>query len=105
MKRLKEKLLEVNQLPSPSLMDKLTPSTPSSTPSTSFHTTRSNDTYVYGIGVLAVLAIGACVIFIYYNTSQTKNKKQDNERLVAQHEQEKQNQTLNDVICFRKFIK
>ena len=39
-------------------------------------TTRSNDTYVYGIGIFAVLVIGACVFFAY-NTSQAK--KQANE--------------------------
>ena len=32
-------------------------------------TTRSNDTYVYGDGVLAVLAIGVC-LFFSYNTFQ-----------------------------------
>ena len=29
---------------------------------------QSNDTYVYGVGILAVLAIGVCVFFAY-NTS------------------------------------
>ena len=37
-------------------------------------TTRSNDTYVYGVGILAVLAIGVCVFFAY-DTFQPKNKK------------------------------
>ena len=37
-------------------------------------TTRSNDTYVYGVGIHAVLAIGVCVFFTY-NASQAKNKK------------------------------
>ena len=46
-------------------------------------TTRSNDIYVYGVGILAVLAVGACVFFTY----QVKNKKQDNDRPTAQHEQ------------------
>ena len=32
-------------------------------------TTRSNDTYVYGDGILAVLAIGVC-LFFSYNTFQ-----------------------------------
>ena len=35
---------------------------------------KSNDTYVYGVGMLAVLAIGFCV-FSAHDTSQTKNKK------------------------------
>ena len=66
------------------------PSTSSSTgdpmPSMPSNITRSNDTYVYGIGMLAVLAIGVCVFFTY---SQAKNKKQDNDRLMAQPEQKK----------------
>ena len=32
-----------------------------------------NDTYIYGVGVLAVLGTGACVFFAY-----PKNKKQAN---------------------------
>ena len=90
MKRLKEKILEDNQLPTPSTSSSTgdpTPSTSSSTgnprPSTPSHTTRSNDTFVYGVGIFAVLAIGACVFF----TCQVKNKKQDNDRPTAQHEQ------------------
>ena len=37
-------------------------------------TTRSNDTYVYGVGIRAVLVIGVCVFFTY-NTFQPKNNK------------------------------
>ena len=37
-------------------------------------TIRSDDTYVYGVGILVVLPIGVCVFFAY-NTSQAKNKK------------------------------
>ena len=69
MKRLKEKILEDNKLPTPSPTDRSTPSTSSSTgdptPSSPFHTTRSNDTYVYGVGILAVLVIRVCVFFIF----------------------------------------
>ena len=39
----------------------------------------SNDTYVYGTGMLAVLAIGV-FIFFAYNASQAKNKKLVNEK-------------------------
>ena len=39
-------------------------------------TVQSNDTYVYGAGILPVLAIGVCVFFAY-NTFP-KNKKQAN---------------------------
>ena len=42
-------------------------------------TVQSNDTYVYGVGILAALAIGVCVFFAY-NTFQPKNKKQANEK-------------------------
>ena len=42
-------------------------------------TTRSNDTYVYGVGMLAVLAIAVCIFFAY-NTFQPKNKKLFNEK-------------------------
>ena len=83
MKRLKEKILEDNQLSTLSPTDRPTPSTSSSTdnstPSTPPHTTRSNDAYVYGAGMLAVLAIGVRVFFAY-NTFQPKNKKVVNEK-------------------------
>ena len=94
MKRLKEKILEDNQLSTPSStgnsmpstpspMDRPTPSTSSSTcnstPSTPSHAERSNDIYVYSVGILAVLAIGVCVFFAY-KTSQAANKKQVNEK-------------------------
>ena len=79
MKRLKEKILEDNQLHTPPSTDRPTLSTSSFTCdltlSTPSHTTISNDTCVYGVGLLAVLAIGVCVFFTY-NTSQAKNKKQ-----------------------------
>ena len=84
MKRLKEKILEDNQLPTTSPMDRSTPSSPSSTPltssfkrdptpSTPSHSTRSNDTYVYGVGILAVLAIGVCV-FLHITILRLKIK-------------------------------
>ena len=94
MKRLKEKILQDKQLPTPTPTDGSTPSTSSPTgdptpstssstgdpkPSTPSHTTRSNDTYIYGIGMLAILAIDVCVFFVY-NTSQAENKKQLNKK-------------------------
>ena len=42
-------------------------------------TTRSNGTYVYGLGIVAVLAIGVCVFFAY-STFQNNNKKLINEK-------------------------
>ena len=47
-------------------------------------TARSNDTYVYGIGILVVLATGACVFFAYNLKLSMKNR--------INHQ--------NDVICF-----
>ena len=84
MKRLKEKILEDNQLPTPSPTDRSVPSRSSSAPPTSSstgdpmpstpsHATRSNDTYVYVVGILAVLAIGVCVFFA--SNTFPKNKK------------------------------
>ena len=43
-------------------------------------TTRSNDTYVYSVSMLAVLAIGVCVFFAYNTFPKNKNlvnEKQD----------------------------
>ena len=51
-------------------------------------TTRSNDTYVYGVAIVAVLAIGVGVFFAY-NIFQPKIKKQVNDYSVAQHKQKK----------------
>ena len=76
MKRLKEQILEGNQLSTPSLTGNSTPFTPSSAPftsssignSTSFtppHSTRPNDNYIYGVGILAVIATGVCAFFAY----------------------------------------
>ena len=67
-----------NSIPSTSSsIGNSTPSTSTctgnSTPSTSFYAARSNDTYVHGVGILAVLAIGVCVFFAY-NTSRVKIK-------------------------------
>ena len=97
MKRLKEQILEEHQPPTSSSACDPTPSTSSSTCdptsstygptlSTSSHTL--NETYVYGVGMHAVLAIGVCVFFAYnsfpnnsflYN-SFPKNKRLANEK-------------------------
>ena len=84
MKRLKIYILRDNQLFTPSSTGSSTsstinstsftlfstPSTGSSAPSTfsswgssTTSTTRLSDTYIYGVGIIAVLAIGACVFF------------------------------------------
>ena len=46
---------------------------------TNIDTTRSNYTYVYGVGILAFLAIGVCVFFVYFTFQPKKliNEKQD----------------------------
>ena len=57
-------------------------------------TTRSNDTCVYGVGILAVLAIGVSVFFVYnLLTLKIKNSSMKN-RINNQ----------NVVICFRSYI-
>ena len=83
MKRLKEQILEEHQPPTPSISSSTsnpTSSTSSSTcDPTSSHATRSNDTYVNSVGILAILAIGVCVFFAH-NSFQPKklvNEKQD----------------------------
>ena len=82
MKRLKEKILEDNQLSAPSISSSTGDPTPFMPP----HTTRSNYTYVYGAGMLAVLAIGVCVFFA------AKNKKQANDCPAAQFNEQKHDQ-------------
>ena len=52
--------------------------TTGATNTASTHATGSDDTYVYGVGILAVLAIGVCVFFTYNNFP--KSKKQANEK-------------------------
>ena len=56
-----------------------TAATPATSTNNTTTTTRSNDTYVYGVGMLAVLAIGVCVFFAY-NASHAENKKQVNKK-------------------------
>ena len=83
MKSLKENILRDNQLSTPTSADNSTlattsstdNSTPSSSSSTNTSTTRSSDTYIHGVGIVAVLAIGACVFFAYNKkNSQILNK-------------------------------
>ena len=86
MKLLKEKILKDNQLPTPSRFSSMgdpTSSTSSSTgdptPSSPSHIIRSNDIYVYGVGMLDVVAMDVCVLFAY-SIFQPKNKKLVNEK-------------------------
>ena len=45
--------------------------------STEQSSVQSNDTYVYGVGILAVLSIGVCVFFAYPKNKKFVNEKQD----------------------------
>ena len=72
MKKRKKEILRNKERPTEQ-------STQQSTQQPSVNSTvHSNDTYVYGVGMLAVLAIGVCVFFAY-NTFQPKqvNEKMD----------------------------
>ena len=68
MKKTKEEILR----------NKEQSSVQSTVQSTEQSSVQSNVAYVYGVGMLAVLAIGVCVFFAY-NTSQAKlvNEKKD----------------------------
>ena len=83
MKRPEEERLKHKQLPTSSPTGNPTSSTffptNNSTSFTFFSTTISSNTYVYSVGIVVVLAIGACVFFAY-NTSQATNKKQADEK-------------------------
>ena len=61
------------------LRNKEQPTEKSTEQSTEQSTVQSNDTYIYGVGILAALAKGVCVFFPY-NTSQAVYKKQVNEK-------------------------
>ena len=103
MKRLKEKILEDNQLPTSSYTGNSTPSTSSSagnstpstssstgnsTPSTPSHAERSNETYVYGADVL--MPLPSYFLHITLPRLQIKNQSMKNR---INHQK--------DVICFR----
>ena len=60
------------KLPAPSTL-------PPPTSANSTTNTATSDTYIYGVGILVVFSIGVCVFFAY-NTSQSANKKQVNEK-------------------------
>ena len=75
MKRLKEDILK-NQLSTSSSTDNSTPSTFSSTDNS---TLWLSDTYILGVGIVALLAI---FVFFAYNIKflQTSNKEQAKEK-------------------------
>ena len=103
MKRLKEKILEDNQLPIPYPTDRSMPSTPSSTPPTSSstggltpstpsHTTRSNNNYVCGVGIYL---LSLPLVFVYFLLITLFVKIKNSSMKTRINHQ-------NDVICFRK---
>ena len=65
----------------------------SSVQSTEQPSVQSNNTYVYGVDIIAVLVIGACVFFAY--NTLLRNRTTVNEKRINHQ---------NDVICFRKKI-
>ena len=68
-------------------------STVQSTENPSVHSTvQSNDTFIYGVGMLAVLAIGVYAFFSYNTFSLKKSSM------------EKRINHQNDVICFRSYV-
>ena len=73
MKKRKEEILRDKEQSS------VQPTVQSTEQSTKQPSVQSNGTYIYGVGILAVFAIGACVFFAY-NTSQAANRKQVNEK-------------------------
>ena len=79
-------------MPTPSPTDSAPFFTGNYTPSTPSHTTRSNDTYVYGTGITTVLAIDACVIFSCDTFLKNKIKRQWKKKFNQQ----------NDVTCFKE---
>ena len=87
VKRRKEEILRNKEKSIQQLTEQFTQqSTQQSTVQpTQQSTVQSNDTYVYDVGILAVLAIGVCVFFTY----NTFPKKQANDRLAAHHEEKK----------------
>ena len=76
MNKLKESILNDAEKGRDTANTSNEPTSATNTATTPATTTRSNDTY--GIGILAVLAIGVCVSFAY-NTFP-KNKKTVNEK-------------------------
>ena len=81
MKKRKEEILRDKEQSSvqPTVKSTEQHSVQSTEQSTKQPSVQSNGTYIYGVGILAVLAIGACVFFAY-NTSQAANRKQISEK-------------------------
>ena len=82
MKKRKEEILcSKEQATEQSTEQSTVQSTEQSSVQSSVQSTEQSSvqSYVYGVGMLAVLAIGVCIFFAY-NTFQPKNKEQANEK-------------------------
>ena len=113
MKRLKEKILEDNQLLTSSTSSSTCDLTPSKcdptsstsssicdpTPSTSSHTTRSNDTYVYGVVYLSLPSVLVYFLHITLLKLKIKNKPMIALRLSSMSKKRINHQ--KEVLCFR----
>ena len=76
MKKRKEEILRDRE---PSTVQPTVQSTVQSTEQPSVQpSAQSNGAYIYGVGIVAVLAIGACVFFAY-NKKSAASKEQPNE--------------------------
>ena len=80
MKKRKEEILRSKEQPTEQSIEQSTvqPTEQSAVQSTAQSTVQSNNTYVFDVGILAVLANGVCVFFTY--NSFPKNKKLVNDK-------------------------
>ena len=78
MNKLKESVLNDTKKGSEDISNasnEATDATNSATTSATGSTTRSNDAYIYGVGIVTLFAIGACIFFAYNKkSSQATNK-------------------------------
>ena len=80
MNKLKESILNDAKKDTSNASNETTSVTiTATTPANSTTNTATSDTYIYDVGILAVLAIGICIFFAN-NTSQAANKNQINEK-------------------------
>ena len=94
LKKRKEEILHNKEQ---STLESSAPSSVQSTEESSVQpSVQSNNTYVYGVSMLAVLAIGACV-FLHTIILRLKNSS-----MIAWQLGMSINNHQNDVICFRK---
>ena len=76
MNKLKESILSEATNSGNNASNDATKATTNATTSATNATTRSSDTYICGVGIVALLAIGACVVFANNKKSSETTKKQ-----------------------------